>query len=121
MKIFANVSSVCEISSSFERASPSNFRMQGSFIHMNSKKLFERDLLLSDSVANLQRKNLGFSETELRPAQTRKHCCRNILCQCCSQCCMGEQTGKKQNISCFQDANSASSRYVALVRKRGNI
>ena len=33
----------------------------------------------------------------LRSAQTRKHCCRNILSQCCSQCCMGAQTGKKQN------------------------
>ena len=28
----------------------------------------------------------------IRPAQTRKHCCRNIW----SQCCMGEQTGKTQ-------------------------
>ena len=28
----------------------------------------------------------------------RKHCYRNILSQCCSQCCMGAQTGKKQNI-----------------------
>ena len=30
--------------------------------------------------------------------QTRKHCCRNNLSLCCSQCCMGEQTGNKQNI-----------------------
>ena len=43
--------SVCEILSSFERANPSNFGTQGSFIHMNSRKIFERDLLSSDSVA----------------------------------------------------------------------
>ena len=43
--------SVCEIPRSLERASPSNFRTQGSFIHMNSRKIFERDLLSSDSVA----------------------------------------------------------------------
>ena len=42
---------VCEISRSFERSSPSNFRTQGSFIHINSGKGFERDLLSSDSVA----------------------------------------------------------------------
>ena len=48
------------------------------------------------------------------------HCCRNILSQCCSQCCMGEQTGRKQNIFCFRDANSTCSKYVAWVRKRGN-
>ena len=42
---------VCEIPRSFERASPSNFRTQGSFIHINSGKIFERDLLSSDSVA----------------------------------------------------------------------
>ena len=42
---------VCEIPRSFERSSPSNFRMQGSFIHINSGKIFEHDLLSSDSVA----------------------------------------------------------------------
>ena len=42
---------VCEIPRYFERSSPSNFRMQGSFIHINSEKIFERDLLSSDSVA----------------------------------------------------------------------
>ena len=42
---------VCEIPRSFERSSPSNFRTQGSFIHINSGKIFERDLLSSDSVA----------------------------------------------------------------------
>ena len=42
---------VCEIPISFERSSPSNFRTQGSFIHINSGKIFERDLLSSDSVA----------------------------------------------------------------------
>ena len=36
---------------SFERSSPSNFRTQGSFSHINSGKIFERDLLSSDSVA----------------------------------------------------------------------
>ena len=60
---------VCEIPKSFERASPSNCRKQGSFIHINSGKIFERDLLSSDTgtaLQNLQRKNLGFSEIELR-------------------------------------------------------
>ena len=42
---------VCEIPRSFERSSPSNFRTQGSFIHINSGKIFERHLLSSDSVA----------------------------------------------------------------------
>ena len=55
---------VCEIPRSFERSSPSNFRTQGSFIHINSEKIFERDLLPSDSVAksatqNLEKKNLS--------------------------------------------------------------
>ena len=47
---------VCEIPRSFERGSPSNFRKQGSFIHINRRKIFECDLLASDSVA----KTLGF-------------------------------------------------------------
>ena len=38
----------------------------------------------------------------LRLAQMRKYCCRNILSQCCSQCCMGEQMGKKQHIFAFK-------------------
>ena len=42
---------VCEISRSFERSSLSDFRTQGSFIHVNSGKIFERDLVSSDSVA----------------------------------------------------------------------
>ena len=42
---------VCEIPRRFERSSPSNFRTQGSFIHIISGKIFERDLLSSDSVA----------------------------------------------------------------------
>ena len=42
---------VCDIPRSFERSSPSDFRTQGSFIHINSRKIFERDLLSSDSVA----------------------------------------------------------------------
>ena len=42
---------VCEIPSSFERSSLSNFRTQGSFIHINSRKIFERDLVSSDSFA----------------------------------------------------------------------
>ena len=47
----ARLKLVCEIPRSFERASPSNFRTQGSFVHINSGKIFERDLLSSDSVA----------------------------------------------------------------------
>ena len=35
----------------FRTLNPSNFRTQGSFIHINSGKIFERDLLSSDSVA----------------------------------------------------------------------
>ena len=42
---------ICEIPRSFERSSPSNFRTQGSFIHKNSGKIFERDFVSSDSVA----------------------------------------------------------------------
>ena len=57
----------------------------------------------------------------LRPTRRRKQCYRNILIQCCSQCCRGEeQTGRKQNIFCFRYATSTSSKYVAWVRKRGN-
>ena len=36
---------------SFERSSPSDFRTQGSLIHINSEKFFEHDLLSLDSVA----------------------------------------------------------------------
>ena len=57
---------VFEIPRSFERSSPSNFRTQGSFIHINSGKIFERHVLSSDSVAKSAKQNLGFSETELR-------------------------------------------------------
>ena len=49
---------VCEIPRSFERSSPSNFRTQGSFIHINSGKSFERDLLSSGSVAKSATQNL---------------------------------------------------------------
>ena len=42
---------VPEILRSFERSSPLNFRTQGSFIHIKQQKIFERDLLSSDSVA----------------------------------------------------------------------
>ena len=35
--------------------------------------------------------------SDLKQAQTRKHCCRNGLCQCWSQCCIEKQTGRKQN------------------------
>ena len=55
---------VCEIPRRFERSSPSNFRTQGSFIHINSGKIFERDFFRQIALQNLQRKNLGFSETE---------------------------------------------------------
>ena len=47
---FSSLNLVCKIPRSFERSSPSNFRTQGSFIHINSGKMFERDLLSSDSV-----------------------------------------------------------------------
>ena len=50
----------------------------------------------------------------------REHCFRNILCQCCLQCCVGEQMEKKQKIFCFGDANFASATCVAWIRKRGN-
>ena len=42
---------VCEIPRIFERASPSDFRTQGSFSVLNSRTIFERDLPSSDSVA----------------------------------------------------------------------
>ena len=32
----------------------------------------------------------------------RKHCCRNILCQCYSQCCDGDQAGRKQKIFSYE-------------------
>ena len=52
---------VCEIPRSFERSIPSHFRTQGSFIHINSGKIFERDLVSSDSVAkSATQKTLGF-------------------------------------------------------------
>ena len=65
LKICHYLNLVCEIPRSFDRASPSNFRTQGSFIHINSGKIFERDLLSSDSVAKSATQKLGFSETEL--------------------------------------------------------
>ena len=40
------------------------------------------------------------SADALRPAQTRNHCCGNILCQCSSQSCLDEQKGQRQNIFC---------------------
>ena len=55
---------VCEIPRRFERSSHSNFRTQGSFIHINSGKSFERIFFRQIALQNLQRKNLGFSETE---------------------------------------------------------
>ena len=48
---YSDYYSVCEIPRSFERSNLSNFRTQGSFIHINSGKIFERDLVSSDSVA----------------------------------------------------------------------
>ena len=56
---------VCEIPRSFQCSSPSNFQMQGSFIHMNSGKIFEHDLLRQIALQNVQRKNLLFSETDM--------------------------------------------------------
>ena len=48
---------VCEIPRSFERSSSSNFRTQGSFIHINSGKIFEHDLLSPDSVTKSATEN----------------------------------------------------------------
>ena len=56
---------VFEIPRSFERSSPLNFRTQGSFIHINSGKIFERDLVSSDRVAKSATQNLRFSATAL--------------------------------------------------------
>ena len=63
-QMLKDINLVCEIPRSSERSSPSNFRTQGSFIHINSGKIFERDLLSSDNVAKSATQNLGFSETE---------------------------------------------------------
>ena len=41
----------------FQTFEPFNFRMQGSFIHINSGKSFERDLLSSDSVVKSATQN----------------------------------------------------------------
>ena len=54
----------CEIPRSFECLSPSNFRTQGSFIQINSGKIFERDLHLSDSVAKSSKQKPSVSETD---------------------------------------------------------
>ena len=56
---------VCEIPRSFERLSPSNFRTQGSFIHINSGKISNATFFRQIALQNLQRKNLGFSGTDL--------------------------------------------------------
>ena len=75
---------VCEIPRSFERSSPSDFRMQGSFIHINSRKIFERDLLSSDSkICNA--KALGFLRLYWRPHNEDQVCWetshKSILCR----------------------------------------
>ena len=57
----------------------------------------------------------------LRPAKTRKHFCRNILCQCYSQCCSDEQMRRNQNIFALEMETLPSSTFVAWIRKRGNI
>ena len=56
---------VCEIPRRFERSSPSDFRTQGSFIHINSRKFSYATFFRQIALQNLQRKNLGFSETVL--------------------------------------------------------
>ena len=43
--------SVCKIPRIFKRVNSSNFQTQGSFIVSNSRTIFERDFLSSDSVA----------------------------------------------------------------------
>ena len=61
---------------------------------------------------------LGF----LRSAQTRKHCCRHAHSELMLLTMLyGCANGKEAKHFCFRDANFASSRYVAWVRKRGNI
>ena len=59
---------VCEIPRSFERSSPSDFRTQGSFIHINSRKFSNATFFRQIALQNLQRKNLGFSETGISVA-----------------------------------------------------
>ena len=62
---------VCEIPRSFERASSSHFRTQGSFTILNSRKIFERDLLSSDSVAkSATQKTLGFLRLKIKGKST---------------------------------------------------
>ena len=62
---------VCEIPRSFERSSPSDFRTQGSFIHINSRKFSNATFFRQIALQNLQRKNLGFSETALNVSEMR--------------------------------------------------
>ena len=57
---------VCEIPTSFERAIPSNFRTQGSLIHINIGKISEGDILSSDSVAKSATQQTLVLETEMR-------------------------------------------------------
>ena len=56
---------VCEILRSFERARTSKFPTQGFLSILNSRKIFERDLLSSDSVGKSATQNLGFSVTDM--------------------------------------------------------
>ena len=55
---------VCEIPRIFERASPSDFRTQGSFIHI-VEKFSSATFFHQIASQNLQRKNLGFCETDI--------------------------------------------------------
>ena len=56
---------VCEIPRRFERSSPSYFRTQDSFIHKTVGKFSNATFFHQIALQNLQRKNLGFSETVL--------------------------------------------------------
>ena len=68
---FSVLNIVCEIPRSFERSSPSNFRTQGSFIHINSEKISNSTFFRHIALQNLQRKNLGFSETDMTKANAK--------------------------------------------------
>ena len=55
--------SVCEIPRSFERASPPNFQLKVLLSVLNSRKFLNATFFRQIALQNLQRKNLGFSET----------------------------------------------------------
>ena len=59
------INTVCKIPRIFERVSPPDFRMQGSFIRIKQKNNFRTQPSFVRKVSeNLRHKNLAFSETE---------------------------------------------------------